>query len=47
MITDATSGFRCYNKKVISLLNQYYPSDYPEPEEIIFLKKNNVKEKIF
>ena len=42
-ITDATSGFRCYNKDAIELLNQYYPSYYPEPEEIIFCKKNNLK----
>lgn len=42
-ISDSTSGFRCYNKKVIVLLNKYYPADYPEPEEIIFLKKNNFK----
>jgi len=42
-ITDASSGFRCYNKDAIELLNQYYPSDYPEPEEIIFCKKNNLR----
>lgn len=42
-ITDASSGFRCYNKDAIELLSQYYPSDYPEPEEIIFCKKNNLK----
>ena len=39
-ITDSTSGFRCYNKQSIALLNEYYPIDYPEPEEIIFLRKN-------
>ena len=42
-ITDASSGFRCYNKDAIELLSQYYPSDYPEPEEIIFCKKNNLR----
>lgn len=42
-ITDATSGFRCYSKKVIKWLNEYYPADYPEPEEIIFLKKNKFR----
>ncbi|MDD5145058.1 MAG: glycosyltransferase family 2 protein [Candidatus Pacebacteria bacterium] len=42
-ITDATSGFRCYNKKALALLTKFYPSDYPEPEEIIFLKKNKFK----
>jgi len=40
-ITDSTSGFRCYNKQSIKLLNEYYPVDYPEPEEIIFLRKNS------
>jgi glycosyltransferase involved in cell wall biosynthesis len=42
-ITDSTSGFRCYNKQALNLLNQYYPTDYPEPEEIIFLKKNGLR----
>lgn len=42
-ITDGTSGFRCYNQHLIILLNRYYPTDYPEPEEIIFLKKNKFK----
>lgn len=42
-ITDATSGFRSYNRSALDLLNEYYPSDYPEPEEIIFLKKNKFK----
>lgn len=32
-ITDSTSGFRCYNKQSIDLLNEYYPVDYPEPEK--------------
>jgi len=42
-ITDSTSGFRCYNKQSIELLNEYYPIDYPEPEEIIFLRKNKFR----
>lgn len=42
-ITDSTSGFRCYNKQSIALLNEYYPVDYPEPEEIIFLRKNKFR----
>lgn len=42
-ITDSTSGFRCYNQLAVNLLNLYYPTDYPEPEEIIFLKKNKFK----
>lgn len=42
-ISDATSGFRCYNRKAILLLNRYYPISYPEPEEIIFIKKNGFR----
>lgn len=44
-VTDATSGFRCYDKRTINLLSRYYPSDYPEPEEIIFCKRNHLKVK--
>jgi glycosyltransferase involved in cell wall biosynthesis len=41
-ITDNTSGFRAYNRKAIKFLADHYPSfDYPEPEEVILLKKND------
>jgi glycosyltransferase involved in cell wall biosynthesis len=40
-ISDSTSGFRAYNKKTISFLARYYPTDYPEPETIVLLGKNN------
>ncbi len=40
-ITDNTSGFRAYNKKTIHFLAQNYPVDFPEPETIILLGKNN------
>lgn len=33
-VTDPTSGFRAYNKNMISLFAQYYPHDFPEPEAI-------------
>lgn len=39
-ITDNTSGFIAFNKKVISFFAEHYPTDYPEPESIINLKKN-------
>ncbi len=42
-ITDNTSGFRAYNKEAISLLAKDYPVDYPEPEAVILLGKNNFK----
>ncbi len=31
-ITDATSGFRAYSRRVIRHLAEHYPEDYPEPE---------------
>lgn len=42
-ITDATSGYRAVNKKVISLFAYEYPRDYPEPEVIIYLRRKNMK----
>jgi glycosyltransferase involved in cell wall biosynthesis len=42
-ITDSTSGFRAYNKDTISFLAENYPTDYPEPETIILLGKNDFR----
>jgi len=42
-ITDNTSGFRAYNKKAINFLSENYPLDYPEPEGVILLAKNNFR----
>lgn len=42
-ITDATSGFRMADKSVIEFFAKNYPSDYPEPETIIAIIKNNFK----
>lgn len=39
-ITDNTSGFRAYDRKVIEFLARHYPTDYPEPEAVILLGKN-------
>ena len=39
-ITDATSGFRLYNKKAIEFLADKYPDEYPEPESIVILHLN-------
>ncbi len=39
-VTDPTSGFRACNAEVISLFARRYPQDYPEPESIVFLKRN-------
>lgn len=42
-ITDATSGFRLYNRNSLAILSHYYSSDYPEPDAIILLKKYGLK----
>ncbi|MGL4991982.1 MAG: glycosyltransferase family 2 protein [Sarcina sp.] len=42
-ITDATSGFRLCDKKIIDVFSKYYPSDYPEPETVVILLRNNFK----
>lgn len=42
-ITDSTSGFRAFNRRVIEFLAGNYPEDYPEPEVVIILKKAGFK----
>ena len=42
-ITDATSGFRIVNKEVIKSFAQYYPTDYPEAEVLIYLSNKGFK----
>lgn len=42
-ITDSTSGFRAYNKATIHFLAANYPTDYPEPETVILLGKNDYR----
>ena len=42
-ITDPTSGFRMANRKVIEMFAKDYPRDYPEPESVVCLLKNNLK----
>ncbi len=43
VVTDATSGFRACDKKMIEFFSRDYPRDYPEPETIVAAKKNNFK----
>lgn len=40
-ITDPTSGFRACDSTVINIFANNYPKDYPEPESIVFLLRNN------
>lgn len=42
-ITDPTSGFRLINKKIIKMFCKYYPKDYPEPESVVSVLRNNYK----
>ncbi|GGG19293.1 glycosyltransferase family 2 protein [Paenibacillus aceti] len=42
-ITDPTSGFRACNRRVIEFFSGKYPSDYPEPETIVTLLRNELK----
>jgi glycosyltransferase involved in cell wall biosynthesis len=42
-VTDATSGFRAYNRVAIAVLARDYPQDYPEPEAIITLRKHHLQ----
>lgn len=38
-ISDPTSGFRAYGKKLIALFSEYYPHDFPEPEAIVVTRQ--------
>jgi len=42
-ITDATSGFRAYNRRAIAFLATTYADDYPEPEAILALARNGLR----
>lgn len=42
-VKDSTSGFRLVDKKVIDIFANSYPSDYPEPEVLVVLRKNKLK----
>jgi glycosyltransferase involved in cell wall biosynthesis len=43
VIYDSTSGFRVMNRKAISIVNNYYPDEYPEPEAIVMFGKHKLK----
>lgn len=44
-ITDATSGMRMCNRKVMELFIKDYPKDYPEPETVSRLLRHKYKVK--
>ncbi|MCK9480090.1 MAG: glycosyltransferase family 2 protein, partial [Firmicutes bacterium] len=41
-LTDTTSGYRALNRRCIELFANYYPSDYPEVEAILYALSNNL-----
>jgi glycosyltransferase involved in cell wall biosynthesis len=43
IVNDSTSGFRMINKKVLELVSEYYPDEYPEPEAVILYSLNHFK----
>ncbi len=42
-IRDTTSGYRAVNKRVIDLFANYYPTDYPEVETIVYAMRKGVR----
>lgn len=42
-ITDATSGFRAADRKLIKMFSTQYAEDYPEPEAIASTLKNKLR----
>jgi glycosyltransferase involved in cell wall biosynthesis len=38
-VSDATSGFRAVNRKVIAFFSRSYPEDYPEVEALVLVHK--------
>jgi glycosyltransferase involved in cell wall biosynthesis len=38
-VTDATSGFRAVNRRVIEFCAREYPHDYPEPESVVLFRR--------
>ena len=42
-IRDATSGFRVWNKRAVRFLVNNYPTEFPEPESIVYLLQNNFR----
>lgn len=42
-VTDATSGFRAVNKRLIHFFAENYAQDYPEPEAIVAAKRSGFR----
>ena len=42
-VTDSTSGFRASGRRAIELFSRRYPSDYPEPESIVYAHNEGLR----
>ena len=42
-IKDHTSGFRAFNRKALEFIVNEYPVDYPEPEIVVLLARNQFR----
>lgn len=42
-VTDPTSGFRAFSKRMIGFFAGYYPVDFPEPESIVIARRHGAK----
>lgn len=42
-VTDPTSGFRACNRRLIEEFARYYPVDYPEPESLVGIFRENYR----
>jgi len=42
-VSDATSGFRAADRRVIAAYARYYPSDYPEVEALVYLHRQGLR----
>ncbi|MCL6445333.1 MAG: glycosyltransferase family 2 protein [Alicyclobacillus sp.] len=44
-VKDTTSGYRAVNRSVIELFARWYPTDYPEPETLVYLHRQGFRVK--
>ena len=42
-VTDPTSGFRAFNRRMIRIFADDYPHDYPEPEAIVVARRYHAR----
>lgn len=42
-VKDTTSGYRAVNRQVIARFANWYPTDYPEPEALVYLHRQGFR----